>query len=126
MRASPRRPVRHCSGHPRRSLRRAPVRRCSDRRPPIQRRRSVRSCLACRTPNLRRPLFWIAYAVFAAAALAVAVHLFPRAIPLVNLDVRMNRAEALAAGEALAARLRLAPEGARSAARFDHDGAAQN
>jgi len=92
-------------------------------RAPHGRCRPDRSLVSALT---RRPLFWIAYAVVAAVALAVAVHLFPRAIPLVNLDVRMNRAEALAAGEALAARLRLAPEGARSAARFDHDGAAQN
>jgi len=74
----------------------------------------------------RKPLFWIAYALLSAAALVVAIHLFPRAIPLVNLDVRMNRAEALAAGEALAVRYKLGPPGARSAARFDHDGTAQN
>ena len=74
----------------------------------------------------RKPLFWIAYTALALAALAVALHLFPRAIPLVNLDVRMNRVEALAAGEALAVRYKLAPDGFRSAARFDHDGSAQN
>ncbi|MET0441873.1 MAG: hypothetical protein ABW071_07815, partial [Casimicrobiaceae bacterium] len=74
----------------------------------------------------RRPAFWIAYALLSAAALAVAIHLFPRAIPLVNLDVRMNRVEAIATGEALAVRYKLAPADARSAARFDHDGTAQN
>ncbi|MEP6677684.1 MAG: CPBP family intramembrane glutamic endopeptidase [Betaproteobacteria bacterium] len=74
----------------------------------------------------RKWLFWVAYAALSVASLAVAIHLFPRAIPLVNLDVRMNRAEALAAGEALAVRYKLAPVGARSAVRFDHDGTAQN
>ena len=74
----------------------------------------------------RKPVFWIAYALLSAAALAVAIHLFPRAIPLVNLDVRMNRVEAIAAGEALAVRYKLAPADTRSAARFDHDGTAQN
>lgn len=57
----------------------------------------------------RRPAFWIAYALLSAAALAVAIHLFPRAIPLVNLDVRMNRVEAIATGEALAVRYKLGP-----------------
>ncbi len=74
----------------------------------------------------RTPLFWIAYAALSLGALAVAFQLFPRAIPIVNLDVKMNRTEALAAGEALAVRYKLAPAGARSAARFDHDGTAQN
>jgi hypothetical protein len=74
----------------------------------------------------RKPLFWIAYAALSAVALIVALQLFPRAIPLVNLDVRMSRAEALAAGEALAVRYKLAPPQARSAARFEHDGTAQN
>ncbi len=74
----------------------------------------------------RAPAFWIAYAVLAAIALGVAWKLFPLAIPLVNLDITLSRAEALARAEAVAARLKLAPAGARSAVRFAHDSATQN
>ena len=74
----------------------------------------------------RRPVFWVAYAVVALAALAVAWRLFPLAIPIVNLDVTMTRAEALAKAEALAAQRKLAPEGARSAVVFNHDDVTQN
>ena len=74
----------------------------------------------------RRPAFWIAYALVAIAALAAASRLFPLAIPIVNLDVTMSRGEAIAAARALAAKLRLAPEGARVAARFAHDSDTQN
>jgi len=74
----------------------------------------------------RKPAFWIAYALVAIGALALASRLFPLAIPIVNLDVRMSRTEAIAAARALATRLHLAPEGARAAARFAHDSATQN
>ena len=74
----------------------------------------------------RKPAFWIAYAALAAIALGVAWWLFPLAIPLVNLDITFSRAAALAQADAVAARLRLAPEGAQSAARFAHDSATQN
>ncbi len=74
----------------------------------------------------RRPAFWIAYAVLAAVALGVAWRLFPLAIPLVNLDITLSRTEAIAKAEASATRLKLAPDDARRAARFVHDGATQN
>ena len=74
----------------------------------------------------RAPAFWIAYASLAALALAVAWRLFPLAIPLVNLDITLARGEAIAKAEALAATLKLAPEGARSAARFAHDSETQS
>ena len=74
----------------------------------------------------RSRIFWIAYAALSAVAIIVAARLFPLAIPLVNLDVKLSRSEAMAMAEALAARLKLAPADARIAARFNHDGAAQN
>ena len=74
----------------------------------------------------RRPAFWIAYAVLAALALVVAWQLFPLAIPLVNLDIKLARHEAVAGAEARAAQLHLAPAGARSAVRFAHDQTLQN
>ena len=74
----------------------------------------------------RRPAFWIAYATLAALALAVAWRLFPLAIPLVNLDIKLARHEAIAKAEALAGKHGLAPDGARTAARFANDQATQN
>ena len=59
-------------------------------------------------------------------ALGVAWRLFPLAIPLVNLDITLSRADAVARAEAVAGELRLAPVDARSAARFAHDSATQN
>ena len=49
------------------------------------------------TAITRKPAFWIAYALASLVALAVAWRLFPLAIPLVNLDITMSRAEAIAA-----------------------------
>jgi len=46
----------------------------------------------------RRPAFWIAYAVAAAIAIAVAWRLFPLAIPLVHLDITLAREEAIFVG----------------------------
>ena len=74
----------------------------------------------------RKPAFWIAYALLALASLAVAWQLFPLAIPLVNLDIKMTRADAIAKAETLAAERKLAPEGARSAAVFNHDDVTQS
>ena len=75
---------------------------------------------------MRRRAFWIAYAALALVALFVAAQLFPRAIPIVNLDVKMSRVEAIAAARTLATKLHLAPQGARVAARFSHDSTTQN
>ncbi|HEY3177437.1 MAG TPA: CPBP family intramembrane glutamic endopeptidase [Casimicrobiaceae bacterium] len=73
-----------------------------------------------------RPLFWIVYALLSVVALFIAARLFPLAIPLVNLDVKMGRNEALAQGEALGQLYALAPADARLAARFSHDSHTQN
>ena len=81
--------------------------------------------MTARAPS-RRPVFWIAYAAAAVAAVALAWRLFPLAIPLVNLDIRLARDDAIAKALAVAQALKLAPEGARTAARFAHDQAAQN
>jgi hypothetical protein len=78
------------------------------------------------TDVLRKPAFWVAYAVAALVALFIAARLFPLAIPIVNLDVRTSRVEAIAAARTLATRLHVAPAGARVAARFAHDDTTQN
>jgi len=78
------------------------------------------------TAITRRPLFWIVYALLSLAALFVAARLFPLAIPLVSLDVKMGRTQALAQGKALGQLYALAPADARIAARFSHDSHTQN
>jgi membrane protease YdiL (CAAX protease family) len=70
--------------------------------------------------------FWIAYAALAVASLALALKLFPAAMPLVNVDIAMSRNDAIDAARALAAKLALAPPDARAAVQFRTDGAAQN
>jgi len=52
--------------------------------------------------------------------------LFPQALPLINLDVKMTRDDAVDRAGALAGKLDLAPADARRAALFTHDGATQN
>ena len=74
----------------------------------------------------RKPAFWIAYALVAAACLALAWRLFPLALPLVNLEITMTRDQALVQAEALATARKLAPAGARSAIVFNQDTVAQN
>jgi len=77
------------------------------------------------TTLTRRPAFWIAYAVLSIVALVVAIRLFPQAIPVVNLDVKLSRSEALAKAQALAPE-RGMPKRDMAAVRFNHDASAQN
>ena len=74
----------------------------------------------------RRRGFWLAYAVLAIAAAAVAWRLFPLAIPLVSLDIKLARHDAVDAARVIAGKLDLAPPAARSAVRFAHDDTTQN
>jgi hypothetical protein len=73
-----------------------------------------------------RPAFWIAYVVVSIAALGIAAWLFPAAIPIVNLDIKTSRIEAIAKARTIAAALHVAPAGARVAVRFAHDATTQN
>ncbi|MEP7061493.1 MAG: CPBP family intramembrane glutamic endopeptidase [Betaproteobacteria bacterium] len=75
---------------------------------------------------VRRPAFWVAYAVLAMFALALAWKLFPTAIPIVNVDISMSRDQAITQARVVAGRLELAPPDARAAVQFASDGAAQN
>jgi len=78
------------------------------------------------TPWTRRPVFWIAYVALAAIALVVAWRLFPQAIPLVHLDIKLARHEAVDLARSVATQRDLAPSNARTAVRFAHDDAMQN
>src|SRR5574340_503450 len=73
-----------------------------------------------------RPAFWVVYALMSLASLAVALELFPRAIPIVNLDITLSRSDAVARARAIAAKHSLAPTDARAAVRFAHDSTTQN
>src|SRR5437899_4633343 len=77
-------------------------------------------------PLTRRSAFWAVYAIASVAALILAWRLFPLAIPLLHLDIKLGRAEAIAKAEDIAERLGLAPAGARTATRFAHDQDTQN
>jgi hypothetical protein len=74
----------------------------------------------------RKPAFWVAFAVVSALSGVFAWRYFPAALPLINLDVKMARGDALAAAASLADRLELAPAGAQRAVLFAHDAATQN
>jgi len=74
----------------------------------------------------RKPAFWIVFAVLSALSGVFAWRYFPAALPLINLDVKMTRDDALAQAAAIADRLGLAPAGAQRAVVFAHDGATQN
>ena len=89
------------------------------RRSRLARARAKPASSSCPTPETPHdrvsragPPFWIAYAVVSLAALAGRRALFPLAIPLVNLDITQNRADALA--KARVARRRARPRAARA------------
>src|SRR5215475_6874592 len=74
---------------------------------------------------MRRPAFWIAFALAAAAATAGAIRYFPQAFSIVALDITMDRGRALDEARAIAAREGLGPAGFRQAASFAGDDEAQ-
>jgi hypothetical protein len=78
------------------------------------------------TGRARHVVFFAVFALVSLGALVVAARLFPQAIPIVNLDVSMSRDDALARARQVAADRGLAPGEAQAAARFGHDGNAQN
>ena len=73
----------------------------------------------------RKPASWIALLVAGLLAAAFSWRDFPRAFPLVSLDIRMDRQAALAAARTLAAARRLGPASFREAASFSLDEAVQ-
>src|SRR5579864_345326 len=73
-----------------------------------------------------RPTFWAAFAVLSVLSALVAWRYFPQALPLINLDVKMSREQALEQAGEVAARLHLAARDAQRAVVFTHDGTTQN
>jgi Type II CAAX prenyl endopeptidase Rce1-like len=78
------------------------------------------------TAITRKPAFWIAFAAISALSAVFAWRFFPQALPLIKLDVRMTRDDAIDRAGALSGKFNLAPADARRAALFTHDGATQN
>ncbi|SDT88131.1 hypothetical protein SAMN05444156_0380 [Verrucomicrobium sp. GAS474] len=79
------------------------------------------------TPSLfRRPAAWIVLAALSFLCLGFAVRYFPVAFPILTIDLRMDRAQALKKGKELALRFGLAPAATRETAAFDSDDEVQN
>ena len=74
----------------------------------------------------RKPAFWIAYAVLALMCALLAWRLFPLAIPLINLDIKLARHEAVSKALELAKERNLVAFEPRTAVRFRNDQGAQN
>ncbi|RPJ80602.1 MAG: hypothetical protein EHM13_11785, partial [Acidobacteria bacterium] len=75
---------------------------------------------------LRKPLFWIAFVALAAASLWFGARNFPRAFPIVSLEITMDRATALARAREIDQRYGLGPANYRQAASFRGDQNVQN
>lgn len=76
---------------------------------------------------VRRRWLWCSLVLLAALSAVVAVRLFPRAFPVVSVDIEMDRSHAIRAARALAAAEHWGPhEAVRDAASFASDGAAQS
>ena len=78
------------------------------------------------TTITRKPAFWIAFTAISALSAVFAWRFFPQALPLIKLDVKMTRDEALDRASALSGKFNLAPADAKRAVLFRHDGATQN
>lgn len=74
----------------------------------------------------RKPAFWIILTLLATGCGFLTVKYFPQAFPLVTVDLRMNRQQALDAAEALAVRYGWGPPDFKQAASFRLDRDVQN
>ncbi|HVU24718.1 MAG TPA: CPBP family intramembrane glutamic endopeptidase [Opitutus sp.] len=75
---------------------------------------------------VRRPWFWIVFALVSAAFSALAIQLFPRAFPIVSLDIHMDRTHAIAAAADLAKANDWGPhDSVRAAASFGNNSTEQ-
>src|SRR5262245_55753851 len=77
------------------------------------------------TGMFRKPLWWVVLAALSAACAVYSVRMFPRAFPLINLELTMDRESALAEARALADRQHWGPAGYRQVAHFSLDDAVQ-
>ncbi len=73
-----------------------------------------------------RKAFWVALLSLALLSASAALWLFPRALPMLQLQVSLSRDQALAAAQALQEQRFTELNTTRAVARFDHDGELQN
>lgn len=69
----------------------------------------------------KRPIFWIAFFLASVLGGFFSYQFFPKAFPLVSLDIKMNRSEALKKATEISTLHHLGPEGFSQAASFDTD-----
>jgi len=77
--------------------------------------------LSSAQPLLRRPLFWIPFIGFSILCALFAFYYFPTAFPLVNIDIKMDRVQALNHANELAKQYGWGPEHAQQATSFIAD-----
>ncbi len=77
-------------------------------------------------PFLRHPLFWSLFIITSLCAGIVSYFYFSTAIPLVDLKISMNRAEAFSKASTLAEKYHLGPQQYKEAAYFNTDSDTQN
>ncbi len=75
---------------------------------------------------LRRPAFWLLFAATSLLCTVFALRNFSLAFPVVSLDLRMDRAQALEKAGEIASRLQLPPQDSREVASFEGDQLVQN
>jgi len=74
----------------------------------------------------RKPAFWIILVILSIVSVLFTFRFFPRAFPLVNLSISMNRRQALSEAERLARENDWGPEEFEQAASFSSDSRVQN
>lgn len=79
-----------------------------------------------KAPLVRTPAFWIALVALSAASVGVIAQVYPKAFPIVTLDIKMSRTQALARASELALKYGVGPRPYRLAASFDLDEETQN
>jgi len=79
-----------------------------------------------RTSIFNKPIFWIIFSVTSLIAAAAAYHLFPIAFPIVNLDLTMDRTDALSKAHNIAQQLEIGPKTYHNAAVFTSDSNTKN
>ena len=75
---------------------------------------------------LRNPFFWILQVIVLITCVLLSLQFFPKAFPIVDLDIKMTRKEALKQASILAQEHHWAPEGFRQTTEFSLDSLTQN
>ena len=74
----------------------------------------------------RKPIFWIIFTLFSIGCAIFAFKFFSRAFPIANLDLQMDRQQALGSARELVEKFQFGPEGFRQSASFISDNQVQN